>query len=170
MVILASPRRPGPDMRRQISLGLTVMKRFDATIERAPRGGAYVTVPDSIVAALGGGKRVSVVANFEGIDYRGSMVRMGGAHILGVAKDIRARLDKDVGNSVAVSIELDTADRTVAVPEALEHALAAASLTDVFGALSLSHRREYIDWIEEAKKAETRSRRIDETVRRLLEA
>ena len=146
------------------------MERFDATIERAPRGGAYITVPESIVDAVGGGKRIPVVVKFDGIEYRGSIVRMGGAHILGVAKDIRARLDKDVGNSVSVSIERDTSERTVAVPEALEHALADASLTDVFAALSLGHRREYINWIEEAKKVETRKRRIDETVRRLIEA
>lgn len=39
-------------------------------------------------------------------------------------------------------------------------ALAKAGLRDYFSGLAPSHQREYLKWIEEAKKAETRRRRM----------
>jgi len=61
-------------------------------------------------------------------------------------------------------------DDTVALPEELRHALdGAADAKARFAALPPSHRREYVRWIEEAKKPETRARRAAETITRLRE-
>lgn len=151
---------PEPDPGRPIP--------FDATIVAADRGGAYVAVPAAVVEALGGKKRIPVAATFDGVAYRGSIVSMGGdERILGMLRAIRDELGKGPGDSVAVTVAPDTAPRAVEVPADLAAALDEAGLRTVFDALSYSHRREYVGWIEEAKRSETRSRRVRTTVERV---
>jgi uncharacterized protein DUF1905/bacteriocin resistance YdeI/OmpD-like protein len=141
--------------------------RFDATIETADRGGAYVTVPDAVVDALGGGGRIPVEATFDGVPYRGSIVSMGGVRCLGVLKSIREQLGKGAGDPVSVTVARDHAERTVTVAPDLASALDEAGARPAFDALSFSHRREYVTWIDEAKRPETRQRRITQTVERI---
>lgn len=144
------------------------MSRFRAPIEEAPRGGAFVAVPPSVVEELGGGGRILVVATFDGIDYRGSVVRMGDRPVLGVLKDIRARLGKGPGDQVEVTLEVDTAERQVEVPAELRAALDAnPEAAATFDSLSYSHRREHAAYVAEAKQAETRQRRAARTVEAL---
>jgi uncharacterized protein YdeI (YjbR/CyaY-like superfamily) len=66
-----------------------------------------------------------------------------------------------------VTLAADTAPRTVEVADDLRAALDAAGLADTFTALSYSHQREYVTWIDEAKKPATRARRIAGTLDRL---
>jgi uncharacterized protein YdeI (YjbR/CyaY-like superfamily) len=64
-----------------------------------------------------------------------------------------------------VTVELDTEQRTVDVPTDLRSALAKDPAAQVaFDRLSFTHRREYVEWVEEAKRPETRARRIAATV------
>jgi hypothetical protein len=146
------------------------MERFEATIEAADRGGAYVAVPDTVVEALGGGGRIPVEATFDGVPYRGSIVSMGGVRCIGMLKAIREQLGKGEGDPVAVTVARDEAERMVTVAPDLAAALDAAGARPAFDALSFSHRREYVTWIEEAKRPETRQRRIAQTVERVTAA
>ena len=144
------------------------MESFQATIREAPRGGAYVEVPDHVVAALGGGGRLKVAATFDGQPYRGSIVSMGGpTKVLGLLKTLRTELGKGPGDTVDVTVALDEAPRTIKVPADLAEALAAADRSGAFDAQSYSHRREWVRWVEEAKRPATRARRIAATVERL---
>lgn len=143
------------------------MEAFDAVIVEARGGGACVEVPAGVVEALRGGGRIKVQATFDGVPYRGSVVSMGGRKVLGMLKEIRTQLDKAPGDRVAVTLELDTSVRTVAVADDLAAALDGAGLRGTFDGLSYSHRREYVNWIDEARKPETRARRIAGTVERL---
>ena len=140
------------------------MPKFRAKIEAASGGGAFVSIPDDVVKKLGGGGRIAVEASVDGVPYRGSIVSMGAGPCLGVLKAIRAQLGKDVGDSVTVIVERDDRPRTVDVPEDLAAALKKAKARAAFDALSFSHRREHVMWIEEAKRAETRARRVNRTV------
>lgn len=142
--------------------------RFSATIEKASSGGAFVRIPFDVEAAFGK-KRVPVLATIDGIAYRGSLVRMGtDCHVLGVLKEIRAEAGKNIGDTVEIVVEEDTAPREVTVPADLAAALAASkAAATTFEALAYSHKREYVRWIEEAKREETRTRRVAETVSRL---
>lgn len=106
-------------------------------------------------------------ATFDGVAYRGSVVSMGGEKILGVLKDIRAQLSKQAGDVVTVTLEVDESERTVPLPDDLIAALEGSGLSATFTALSYSHQREYSSWINEAKKADTRRRRISQTIDRL---
>ena len=62
-----------------------------------------------------------------------------------------------------VSVVLDTAPREVTVPEDLAAAFDDAGRAQ-FDALAYSHRKEWVRWIEETKKPETRAARIEKTV------
>jgi uncharacterized protein YdhG (YjbR/CyaY superfamily) len=83
---------------------------YDATIQPADKGGAYVVFPYDIRAEFGKG-RVKVHATFDGEPYDGSVVNMGVknpdgsvCYIIGIRKDIRAKIGKQVGDSVSVTI------------------------------------------------------------------
>ncbi|MFI9509475.1 YdeI/OmpD-associated family protein [Nocardia sp. NPDC052566] len=140
------------------------MERFEGTIEEAPGGGAYVAVPAVVVAGLGGGGRIPVQATFDGVAYAGSIASMGAGPCLGMLKAIRAELGKGPGDSVVVTVERDTAERAVEVPQDLAAALRTAGARAAFDALSFSKRREAVQGIEGAKRPDTRARRIDQVV------
>jgi hypothetical protein len=128
-----------------------------------------VEIPFDVREVYGTGGQVPVRATFDGETYRGSIAPMGGGrHVLGVTREIREAIGKDVGDSVHVVIERDTKPRTVPEPPDLTAALArSAGARDAFNGLSYTRRREYVRWIEEAKRPETRARRLQEVVERL---
>ncbi|MVU81129.1 DUF1905 domain-containing protein [Nocardia sp. ET3-3] len=140
------------------------MQRFEGVIEAANGGGAFIPVPPEIVEALGGGGRIPVDATFDGIPYRGSIANMGAGPCLGLLKAIRTELGKGPGDHVTVTVERDTAERTITIPDDLSAALDAAGVGGAFEALSYSTRREHVTAVTEAKKPETRTRRITKII------
>ncbi len=136
-------------------------RSFDAVIQAADRGGAFVLVPFHVKEAFGSG-RPKVRALIDGHEYRGSLMNMGAGHMLG--------LRKDVGDSVHVQVELDTEPRTVTIPPELRAALdGSPDAAERYAALSYTHRREFAEWVAEAKKQETRDRRAARAVEMILE-
>lgn len=86
-------------------------RSFSATIEKGDRGGAFVTIPFDVEKELGA-KRVRVVATIDDVEYSGSLVRMGSSDwMLGVLKEIRERIGKAPGDTVAVTVRKDTDPR-----------------------------------------------------------
>lgn len=79
---------------------------FTAVIRKVPDiDGAYVEIPFDVREEFGKG-RVKVHATFDGVGYDGNLVRMGTpCHILGLRKDIRARIGKQPGDTVAVRLQ-----------------------------------------------------------------
>jgi uncharacterized protein YdeI (YjbR/CyaY-like superfamily) len=75
----------------------------------------------------------------------------------------------EVGDVVAIEVDLDTEERVVAVPEDLAAALGDARVRDAFDRLSYTHQKEYVAWVEEAKREETRKTRIGRSVELLQE-
>jgi hypothetical protein len=145
------------------------VSEFVAIIEEAPRGGAFVAIPPEVVEELGGGGRIKVKATFDGIPYRGSIVRMGGQSIIGLLKEIRAGLGKGPGDEIAVTVESDLEERVVEIPPELEELLdQSPEARKAFEALSYSHRREHVTHVAEAKNPETRHRRAAKTIETLL--
>jgi len=138
---------------------------FEAEIRQGRGGGAFVEVPDEVIAALGGGGRIKVRATFDGVGYRGSIARMSGVTFLMVVKDIRARIGKGPGDTVAVTVAVDREERTVDVPAELESVLSASGgARELFDSLPYTYRKEYARWVGSAKRAETRERRAAKAV------
>jgi Bacteriocin-protection, YdeI or OmpD-Associated/Domain of unknown function (DUF1905) len=128
-----------------------------------PRGpAAAVFLDDEQVAAVGeGAKRFPVVATVNGYTWRTSVARMGGESLLGLSRAVRQEAGVEAGDTVEVRLELDTAPREVDVPPALAGALEADDeARAAFDRLAYTHRKEFARWVEEAKRDETRERRV----------
>ena len=78
---------------------------FMAEIKKVPDiDGAYIEIPFDVREQFGKG-RVPVYATFNGEPYEGSLVRMGTpCHILGIRKDIRAKIGKQAGDAITVTV------------------------------------------------------------------
>jgi hypothetical protein len=141
---------------------------FRAELAAARGGGAMFGVPAAVAAALGPGKRPPVRVTVGGHTFRTRIAVYGGEALVGVSKANRAAAGVDVGDSFEVEIASDTEARDVVVPDDLAAALAEDQAAgEAFAALSFTHRREYVQWVEEAKRPETRARRVAGTVERV---
>lgn len=122
--------------------------------------GAFV-IPDDAVADLGGGGRPKVTVQIEGVTWRTSIHRMGGRYLLGLTKAQKAETGVELGQTYDVSIELDTAERTVEVPDDLARELAAdPAAAATWEGWSFTRRKEAATALTGAKKPETRERRL----------
>lgn len=147
---------------------MTKKQTFTATILNAGGGGAYVEVPFDVEAAFGS-KKPRVKATFEGVPYRGMLTRMGTEHhVLIILKEIREKISKTFGDEVNITVELDTEPRVIELPAELKKAFKAEKEAKTFfDKLSYTHQREYVMWINEAKREETRQSRIVKAVEML---
>jgi hypothetical protein len=139
---------------------------FRTTVVLGGRTATGLQVPDDVVTALGSGKRPAVTVTVGGYSYRTTVAPMGGAFWIPLAAEHREAAGVAAGDEVDVVIELDSAPREVPLPADLT----AAFDDDVrarFDALAFSHRKEWVRWVEEAKKPETRATRIERTVESL---
>jgi bifunctional DNA-binding transcriptional regulator/antitoxin component of YhaV-PrlF toxin-antitoxin module len=141
---------------------------FTATIQNAGGGGAFVEVPFNVEKEFGS-KRPKVKAIIEGISYRGILTRMGSeCHVLGIRKEIREQLGKGFGDALTITVEPDTEPRVVEVPAELKQAFKTEKEAQtLFYKLSYTHQKEYVNWIDEAKREETRQSRIAKTIEML---
>lgn len=135
--------------------------RFRTQLQR--RGpAAAVVLDDAQVATVGeGSKRFPVAATVNGYTWRTSVARMGGEFLVGLNREVRENAGVEAGDDVEVIIALDDAPREVEVPEALAAALAAdPQAAASFERMAFTHRKEYARWVAEAKREETRQRRV----------
>jgi hypothetical protein len=142
--------------------------RFRATVELNGKTATGIEVPAEIVTGLGAGGRPPVTVTIGGHAYRTTVARMGGRYLVPLSAENRTAAGVAAGDQVDVDIEPDTAPREVAVPADLAEALAgddAARAT--FDGLAFTHRKEWVRWVEDAKKPETRATRVTRTVESL---
>ena len=142
--------------------------RFRAKVELGGKTATGIPVPEDVVAAMGSGKRPAVQVTVGEHSYRTTVASMRGRYFVPLSKANREAARVAAGDEVAVEIELDAEPRQVTIPADLADALAAdAPAKAFFDRLSYTHRKEWVRWVEEAKKAETRTRRIAKTVEAL---
>lgn len=140
------------------------MPRFTATLE-GRGGGALVEVPLDVRAAFGQA-RPPVRATVNGHTFRSTVAVYGGKYYLGLNREVRAAAAVEIGDVLTIDLERDEEERTVELPDDLEAALDAATRAK-FDSLSFTHRREYVRWVEEAKREQTRERRVAKAVEML---
>jgi hypothetical protein len=144
-------------------------QEFDIVLNHFGSGSYGFFVPFDASSIFGTNGRVRVRGTINGRAYRGSLVPQEGGHYLGVNQTMRYAIGKSGGDLVHVTMEVDTEPRIVEVPEDLIWALDANDKAKaIFDKFGYSHRREYVNWIESARKAETRARRVQEAVQRIV--
>jgi hypothetical protein len=127
-----------------------------------------ISVPAEVVAALGQQKRPKVKVTLNGYTYQNTIAVYGGVFMLGVSAEHREAAGVKAGDQVEVTLELDTEPRTVDIPDDLAAALAEKpGARAAFDALSYTMRKEYARQVVDAKKQETRDRRIAGIVAKL---
>jgi hypothetical protein len=137
--------------------------RFETTLVQNGNN-TGVEVPAEVLEALAGGKRPAVTVSVNGYSYASTVGVMGGRSLIPFSSDKRAATGLRGGDAITVDIELDTAPRTVELPDDLVSALAAAGARAAFDALSPSRQKAHVTSVEGAKAAETRQRRVDAVV------
>jgi hypothetical protein len=141
-------------------------QEFNAVIQKLPdMDAAFIDLPFDAEKSFGK-KRVKVKAWFDGILYRGTLMRMGrSSDWLGITQEIRKKIGKIPGDTVHLIIEEDIEERTIVVPEDLAELLRKNKAeSDFFHSLAFTHRKEYVSWIVDAKRQETRSARLEKTI------
>ncbi|MCS7481379.1 YdeI/OmpD-associated family protein [Umezawaea endophytica] len=139
---------------------------FRATVLLSGKTATGVQVPDEVVTALDSGKRPAVKVRINDYTYRSSIASMSGVFMLPISAEVRAGAKIAAGDSIEVTVELDTEPREVEVPEDLAAAMTPETRTR-FDALSYSAKRRLTIPINDAKTPETRQRRITKTIETL---
>jgi len=142
--------------------------KFKAKIEAGDGGGAYVLFPYDTGKEFATKGKVPVKATFNSVPYTGSLIKYGHPlHSLGMPKAIREQTRKGPGDTIEVVVWKDEAVRIVEVPAPFEKLMKKEGLLPVFKELSYTHRKEYCRWIAEAKKEETRLKRLEKAIEML---
>ena len=141
---------------------------FQVTLERPEGEGTatFIRVPFDVPAVFGRARppvRVTIGAH----TYRSTVAVYGGEYYLPVNKANREAAGVDAGDTVTVTLSYDEDPRVAELPHDLQAALEAADAVEPWRRLSYSHQREYVGWIEEAARPETRARRIVQAVERI---
>lgn len=123
-----------------------------------------IEIPPAVIEGLNAGKRPKVTVTVNGSSYRSTVAVMGGRYLVGVTAEQRIKSGIKAGDTIEVSLDLDTAPREVVTPVDLLGALEAAGLREAWERLAYTHRKEHARAIEEAKAPETRQRRIEKAV------
>jgi len=109
--------------------------------------------------------RAPVKVTLNGYTYRSTIAAMGGPPCVPLRKDHREAAGLEGGESIEIRIELDTEPREVTPPADFVRALRSSPPAwERWRDLSYTHRREHVQAIEDARKPETRARRIDRAV------
>lgn len=137
--------------------------RFETSLSQMGNNTGIEVSPEQI-EDLGGGKRPAVKVVVNGFAFASTVGVMGGRFLIPFSSDKRAATGIKGGDAITVDLELDTAPRTVEVPDDLAAALAQAGLRDAFDAVAPSQRKAHVTSVESAKAADTRARRVDAVV------
>jgi len=139
--------------------------KFRAVIQEGRGGGAFVFFPFDVEKEFRTKGKVPINATFDTLPYKGSLMKYAyPQHLLGVPKAIREQAGKKIGETTEVVVWKDEEERVIVVPPELQKQMEKEKLVPFFENLSYTHRKEYCRWITEARKEETRERRISKAI------
>jgi bifunctional DNA-binding transcriptional regulator/antitoxin component of YhaV-PrlF toxin-antitoxin module len=147
-----------------------VVKRFTYKLEGEGKNRNLTAIrPPFDVKTVFGKMRVPVCGTIDGCPYRTTIAPMGGEYYMVVSKALRDAAGINIGDTVEVTMQLDTAERTVELPADLAALLKRTpKAQERFDSSSYTHRKEFARWITSAKRPETRESRLKRTIEMLL--
>lgn len=142
---------------------------FDVLLEKHENSEATgITIPFDVEKVFGA-KRVPVKVSVNGAEYRSTIFRMGGRYMMAVPRAFREAAGVKAGETITVAIERDTEPRVVEPTQDLAEALSENPEANAsWDKLSYTHKKEFVAVIEDAKREETRVRRVQKTIEELL--
>lgn len=147
--------------------------QFKAIIQQnGEMNAAFVEFPFSTEKVFGKKGQIKIKAVFDdSVEYRGSLAKMkSDCHILGLTQEIRKKLGKTFGDEVSVCLLEDKEERVVEIAEDIVLVFNKNPEAKIFfDKMSYTHKKEYIRWIENAKKPETRENRKLKMIQMILD-
>jgi hypothetical protein len=146
------------------------LKRFRVLVEREEGSEVCgISIPFDVEKTFGARGRVPVRGTLNGAPFRGSLFKMGGdCHFMVVNRHLRAAAGVRGGETVPVTMERDTEERTITPPADFARSLKGnREAQATWDKLSYTHRREHVEHVTEAKRPETRQRRIEKSIQLL---
>ncbi len=137
---------------------------FEVTLPAS--GPTGIEVPPEIVEGFNAGKRVPVIVTIGDYSYRSTVAPYKGPFMISVSAENRACAGIGHGDTITVTLEHDTAPRTVEVPDDLQAAFDVGAAA-AWAKLSFSHQNAHVQSIVGAKTDETRARRIAAVIEKL---
>jgi hypothetical protein len=153
----------------------TSVQTFTALLDYENEGDGstgFFEVPGTVVETLGQGrKRFPVVASINGFDLRTTIASYGGKYYIPARKEVRAAAGGiKHGDCVTITMRIDDAPREVETPPELATLLKKdAPARAAWEKLAYSHKKEYVQWIVEAKREDTKTRRLEQALVMLRE-
>ena len=142
--------------------------KFRTAVELGGKTATGLAIPEVVVAALGPSRRPAVVVTIGTHTYNTTVASMSGRFLVPLSAANREAAGVHAGDEVEVHIELDHEPRSVHIPADLAEALAPHEAARAFfDGLAYTHRKEWVRWIEDAKKPQTRTNRLVATVQAL---
>jgi hypothetical protein len=161
-----SAGKSAPRAASKTTAAKSPLKRFRVLVEREEGSEVCgINVPFDVEKMFGTRGRVPVRGTLNGAPFRGSLFPMGGCHFMVVNRHLRAAAGVSGGETVPVQMERDTEERVITPPADLARALKANKEAQAtWDKLSYTHRREHVEHLEDAKKPETRQRRLEKAI------
>jgi len=147
---------------------MTTRHRFETKVQVEGKTATYFEIPLDVREVFSRA-RPSVRVTINHRTYRSTVAVYGGRYYLPLNKTNREAAGVAAGDVIEVELQADEETRAIDVPDDIATALdASPEAKAAFDALSYSHQREHVEHITEAKRPETRQRRIERTLDRLL--
>ena len=138
------------------------MKKFKAKLQGTGGGGVFLLVPFDVEKEYGKKNMIPVKVTYDSEPYTGSIANMGDGPCLIILKSIREKIGKQVGDTVTVTVEHDTTPRKIELPNEIKLLLNQnKSEKEFFNSLSFTNQKEYVRWITDAKREETKLSRLE---------
>lgn len=146
-------------------------KRFRVLLEKNRTNEATgITIPFDVQKTYGTRARVPVRGTINRHPYRGTIFPMGGKYIFVVNRELRAAAGVKGGEMISMTMERDEEPRIITPPTDLARALKANKAAQAaWDKLSYTHKKEHARAVEDAKRPETRVRRIEKAIAQLAE-
>lgn len=146
-------------------------KRFRVLLEKHENSEATgITIPFDVEKTYGTRSRVPVRGTINGFPYRGTIFPLGGKYIFVVNRELRANAKVKGGEMISMEMERDDEPRIITPPPDLARALRANRAAQAaWDKLSYTHKKEHARAVEDAKRPETRVRRIEKAIAQLSE-
>jgi len=154
-----SPARPDIEAPNRVELDILLQ-----STDEYPSS-AFIVCEFDVYAVFGSKGRIPVIVKVGSHQFRSSLAPMSGSHMMVFNREMRDATGFKAGDRVHMILERDVQDRQVDVPEDVKAAIEADGKWEAFITQSYTHKKEQMLWINEAKRPETRQRRIEKLLR-----
>lgn len=136
---------------------------FDATIQKSGSK-ALITIPFDPNVAWGQKERHYLHGTVNGMRLRATLQEEDGDFVISVGAAARRDMQIDIGDTVSVTVEPEGPQLYNMADDIVTALAAEPEATAFFNSLATHYRKNYVNWIEDAKRPETRAKRIEESV------